>query len=257
MSNFIRLKYISEDALNDLKSEYDTYKTHYQDKTNDWFIKHLNSKEGLLDSNIECENFINKINMNPDYSISDFENIKVIYSALKDINPYIATDERLWAGLAHSQLWDFIKYRRQNEIASKKDEDIKNSFFFRRGKKRSLFINCLSRLWWTGYLTYDENAVDPYHLTKLLCKDAYASRILLLSSNNFISNRTITKGYLLSIEEREKSGEKLTRNHFVISARYLNNLGSATLLDMLDEHDIKEIIDEVLNNKFGVITKSI
>ncbi|VYU65988.1 hypothetical protein [Clostridium paraputrificum] len=252
----IRLKYVTENALYDLKTEFENYKEHYHDMNNEWFIEHLNKINGLLDSGIECDNFIENLNYNEDYQISDFENTKIIYSALKDLDPSTASDERLWVGLAHSQLWNFIKYRRKNEIESNDGNKIQNSFFFMRGNKRSLYVNCISRLWWTGYLTYDEGAEDPFHLTEIICKNAFASTLLLVSSNNFISNRKIAKGYLMSLKEREKTEGKISRYHFVKAAKYLNNLGSATLLDSLDYIEIKEIVDEVLNNEFGVISNS-
>lgn len=251
--NRIKLKYITENALYDLKTEFHNYKEHYKDESNEWFINHLNKTGGLSESRIECENFIDKLSYNNDYTISDFENTKIIYNALKHLNPSTASDERLWVGLAHTQLWNFIKYRRKSEIESGDENDIQNSFFFMRGNKRSLYVNCISRLWWTGYLTYDEDAEDPYHLTELICKNAFASTIVLVSSNNFISNKNIAKGYLMSLKEREKAEGRIGRYHFVKAAKYLNNLGSVTLLDNLEAVEIKEIVDEVLNKEFGVI----
>lgn len=253
--NKIRLQYITEDALDELRTEFDTFKEHYQDNTNEWFLNHLNITNGLQDSGIECDNFIEELSYAEDYKISDLENVKKIYSALKKLDPSTASDERLWVGLAHSQLWDYVKYRRKNEIESYDDNKIKNSFFFTRSNKRSLFINCISRLWWTGFLTYDSDAENPYHLTEVICNNAFASTILLVSSNNFIANKKVTKGYLMSLKEREAMEGKIGRYHFVKAAKYLNNLGSATLLDSLEELEIKEIVDEFLNNEFGELNK--
>lgn len=84
-----------------------------------------------------------------------------------------------------SQFWKYVKYRRNSELNSGVEKDILNTFFFRHGTKRSCFVNCMSRLWWTGYLLYDKDSVNYYKAVDLICESAYASNIILLSSNNF------------------------------------------------------------------------
>nr|WP_241393992.1 DUF6339 family protein [Clostridium beijerinckii] len=190
--------------------------------------------------------------MDTDYSKSDYENVKNIYSALKNLSPSAASDERLWAGLAHGQLWEFVKYRRKTELESKDNQAIQNSFFFMRGKRRSLYIHCLSRLWWTGYLTYDETRKDPYELTKLICENAYASTIMLLSSYNLVSRKDTVIGLLSGLSKIKEKGQVIKRIHFVTVCKYLNNMGAITILDTLDKDQIKNIVEKVLKKEFNI-----
>lgn len=243
------LNYFTNETLDDLKVNFETYKSHYMDEDNEWFIKHFEKSKGLLPSKIECNDF--EMCYDEDFNISDYKNVKVIYENLMHLTPSQATDERLWSGLLHSQFWEYVKYRRKVEIESGKSQDIQNSFFFMRGKKRSLYINCLSRLWWTGYMTYDETLENHYELTKLVCQNAFASNIMLLSSSNLTGNKNNILGILRSIKRRQDAGEVIKREHFVGATKYLNNMGAVTILDILGREDIEEIINGYYEDYFG------
>ncbi|MDD7756151.1 MAG: DUF6339 family protein [Clostridiales bacterium] len=247
----MKLKILTDEMLTDLKGNFESYKHHYKDETNNWFLQHFNQNNGLIESKIECNDFI--LNTDDDYNISDYENIKILYSNLKHLSNSHAADERFWSGLLHTQFWYYAKYRRKEEIENNKDQDIKNSFFFTRGAKRSAHINCLSRLWWAGNLTYDETREDPFELTKLICDNAFASTIMLLSSSNLTANKDNILGILSSIQKRKLKGEEIKREHFVSSTKYLNAMGSVTILDFLNRHDIEKRIDKLFNEKFGVL----
>ena len=250
----MRLNYITKEALEDLKLNFFNYKKHYLDEGNEWFIKHLEEIDGLRESKIECEEF--ELDYNENYEISDLNNVKIIYENLKHISPSQATDEKLWAGLLHTQFWKYIKYRRKKEIESGDEEAMKTSFFFMRGKKRSLYVNCFSRLWWTGYLTYDESRENPYELTEIVCNSAYASTIMLLSSSNLTAQKNNILGILASIKKRKDAGEVIKREHFVSATKYLNNMGAVTILDFLSKEDIENIIDRFFVEKYGEIKEA-
>lgn len=42
------------------------------------------------------------------FNTSDLKNIQIMYDALKDLPLSVACDARLWTGLAHTSLWDYI-----------------------------------------------------------------------------------------------------------------------------------------------------
>jgi hypothetical protein len=104
-------------------------------------------------------------------------------------------------------------------------------------------MNCLSRLWWTGFLLYDKDNADHYGAVNLICDSAYASNILLFSSNNFASNKNIALGVLDCIAERKRNGEKINRYHYVEANKYLNCVGGITLLDTLTREETKELVN--------------
>lgn len=245
------LEYLTNDMLNSLKINFSTNKKYYQQNDRMWFQKQFESSGGLQKSKIECEDF--ELDFGDDHNSSDYKNITVLYTALKHLPLSLAVDERLWSGMAHGQFWDYVQYRRKKELETDDDQKIKNSFFFTRGVKRSAHINCLSRLWWAGYLTYDSTSNNPFGLTKLLCDGAFASTIVLLSSSNLTANRELCLGLLNSIKKRQDSGEKIKREHYVEATKYLNGMGSVTILDCLARVEVEMLIDELFNKKFGVI----
>lgn len=163
----MKLNYVTDNALAELKVNAKSNIDYYKKGNKEWFNKYFEDNNGLKEElfpgntiELVCEG---------EYIDTDFENIKRMYGGLKDIiSPKIAIDERLWVGLAHSTYWDYVQYRQKEQIASKKGK-IETSFFFTYGPRRSAYVNCLSRLWWAGYLFYDDECENnPWHLVRAL-----------------------------------------------------------------------------------------
>lgn len=246
----MRLMYLKQEGIDDIKMNFSKYKSHFTDDTNEWFMKVFEENHWLCESKIECSDF--EMNYNNDFNVSDTRNVKIVYDVLKDLKPANALDERLWAGMLFSQFWNFVKYRRKSELNSGVEKDVLNSFFFMRGTKRSCFMNCLSRLWWTGYLFYDKDSSNHYKAVDLICDSAYASNILLISSNNFIANKNVALGITDCLLEREYKDEKIGRYHYVEANKYLNCIGAVSLFDTLSRDEIKELINKHLNKYFDL-----
>lgn len=245
----MNLYYISQAAIDDLKINYSRYEKHFQDVSNKWFVDKFTKNDWIHKSKIEIEDI--ELNMDDNYSISDRKNIEIVYEAMKDLSPSLATDERLWAGMLFCQFWNYVKYRRKEELISNNERNILNSFLFLRGSKRSCFVNCLSRLWWTGYLLYDFEAADHYQAINLVCENAFASNIMLISSNNFISNKNLALGVMDCIARRKTAGDKIGRYHFVEANKYLNCLGGTSLLDVMTRAEVCTVVNKRLNKLFG------
>ena len=241
----MKLMYLSAEAIDDIKVDFEKYRVHFKESSNQWFMTYFENNGWIHDSKVECNDFV--MNYDSDYNVSDRKNIEIVYEALKNLSPALALDERLWAGVLFSQLWTFVQYRRANELASGDERAVLNSFFFMRGTKRSCFINCLARLWWTGYLLYDPLKSNHYAAIDLICESAYASNIMLFSSNNFASNKNLVLGVLDCIAERKAKGEKIGRYHFVEANKYLNCVGGISLLDTLSRDETKAIVDKRLD----------
>lgn len=243
------LQYLSQEGIDDLKTNFHKYQKHFADPDNQWFIKTFHENGWLKDSKIQFGDF--KLDQSEDLNVSDRRNIEILYNGLRELTPALASDERIWAGLLFGPFWTYVKYRRAEEINSGDEQDIKNSFFFMRGIKRSCFMNCLSRLWWTGHMIYDGKAQDPYHAVDLLCDGAYASTILLFSSSNFTANKEVALGLLDCLSLRKQQGDKIGRYHYVEANKYLNSIGSVILLDTLTRTDTTRLVNKILDRHFG------
>ena len=240
--------YLSQAAIDDIKMNFNKYKSHFTDDTNEWFMKCFEQNGWIHESKIQCTDF--DLNYDPDMNVSDRKNVEIIYEAMRNLNPANALDERLWSGILFGQLWSFVKYRRADELASGDEREILNSFFFMRGTKRSCFMNCLSRLWWTGHLLYDKNSSNRYAAVDLICETAYSSNIILFSSYNFVSNKEIALGVLDCIAERKAKGEKIGRYHFVEAYKYLNCIGGVSLLDTMTKEETKHLVQARLDKVY-------
>ena len=247
----MKLMYLDYEAIDDMKNNFDSYRDHFCDETNQWFMDKFRENNWIHESNIECEDF--ELDKNEDFNTSDRKNVEIVYEHLKTLKPSYAQDERLWAGMLFAHFWDYVQYRRGKELASGSEQDIKNSFFFMRSIRRSCFVNCLSRLWWTGHILYDDNSDNHYSAVDIIAEKAYASTVMLFSSNNFTSNKDLALGVIDCIGERKRKGEKIGRYHFVEANRYLNAIGGITLLDMLTREEVKEYANKILNEKYGVL----
>lgn len=238
----MKIQYVSEDALQDLIGQHDKYKVHYLLRNEDWFKSYFAQEGVILDSQIEYVH--PDFSYNSDFSVSDFENVKAMYEALKHLTVVQATQERLWVGLAHLQMRDFFNFRLKDDLDKKNETRLKSALFFVNGAKRSLFVHVLARLWWVGYMTYDEsNPKDPYWLTEFFCAREFSGRSVYFFSSNFTGNRTITKGVLRALKKLNDEGFEMKRPHFVEAGRYLNIVGGAMILDMLDEDEIAEMVE--------------
>lgn len=242
----MRISYLTDEALATLRGQLPANLACYASGDQGFFSDILDDIDGIkMYSELDFPNF--ELDMTSDFSTSDPYNVRTLYGAMRKLPPSIACDERLWTGLAHGLFWDYVQYRQKEQIATGEGRKIATSFFFTNGHRRSLYVNCLSRLWWAGYLTYDEsNDEDPFALTDLITKRAFPSTITLFSSSNMTASRQIGLGVLDSIKKRELAGETIERKHFVCSLRYLNNMGGITLLDVLTRSEITKIVDDYL-----------
>lgn len=245
----MRPRFMKRASIDSLLVSFDEAKPHYMSGDQDWFLRRLNREHGLCDSRFEFPDFA--LDCGPgaadeaEYAETDRENVRRLYSAMRDLPLAAASDPRFWMGLAHTHCWDYVQYRRIHEIATGNERDIKTSYFFTQGAKRSVHVNCLSRLWWGGRMTYDEgNKDDPFALTDVIATTAFASNVVLISSSNFTGNREVLLGILDAVKERMDAGEDIKRKHFVGATKYLNRMGAITVLDLLDRKRAKRIISE-------------
>lgn len=247
----MKLKFISDETLMDLRTNFDAYKEHYYAKNNQWFDSYFAKEGRVLESKVDFE--IPELNLNEDYAISDKENVKKVHSSLKQLTVSQATQERLWAGLAHLQFREFSNFRLKKELQDQNDKRINTGLFFKNGNKRSLFVHILARLWWVGYMTYDEtNEETPYWLTDFFCEKDFSARCVVFFSSNHTSNPNISKGILKTLYKWQEKGITVKRDHFVQSTKYLNVVGGAMILDMLSTEDVEEMLDKYLRKFYGM-----
>ncbi len=246
------LKYMKNDAI-DLLKNYDlneNLKNYSGD--NSWLItKYQNNGIDLFGS-YEKKQFKDFTLICSESSANDFENMKIIYESLKELTNSQASDERIWAGLAHNYCWEYMQKRWPlPEDKNKMRSHILNNYFFWNSTK-AVFLNGISRLWWYAKYTYDESFENPYMLTKYICENDLNGKIYPLLSCRFAMDPQIFKNILLSIKEyEEEKNTKLSRDQFGELKKYLNRLSGKIVIDTLSFNELKKKIysklDTMLN----------
>jgi len=183
-------------------------------------------------------------------SADDFENCKSLYENFKNLPLSLASEERFWSYLSHTVFWDYICQRWPiQEAEGDETEFIKTRFFF-NSKGKTFYRNGLSRLWWYGYLTYDDTKADPYHYTKMMLTNQEIAN-LLIETTNLSRNKVALKATLevitdfLKLEESEAIEKIKNKRKFIRKLiKYTNLVGGVTIWDTLSE---KEAYDKAWN----------
>ena len=239
----MRIKYLTEDDLNAVKSNLSgvLYDVIAEDgkSLNDFF-----GRDNLIkETQFEINDF--KLDMSqPDgkESLTDVENIQRVYNHMKFLSDSQASDERIWAAYTFSEFLDYMRYRWKASSIS----DLENRYLFGYSVQRSLFRNGVSRLWWIGRFTYDETILDPYELTRFLCKDQ--DYIENICGRNIFNNPNVGFATISALYDAEKAGVVVNRELVREVSRYVNLLAGTYLLDTLS----KEEIYQKIQNKLGL-----
>lgn len=251
----MKIHFLKEEALAYFKGNIKSNMTQYLDSIYDWVQKKYtsyknNNESAFGEFKIEIPEFSMDMSSNEKPESTDYNNVKILYSALKNVSDTQATDERLWAGLAHSDLSEYMIYRCKLNAENITEKKILTNFFFNYGNKRSLIVHPLARLWWVGRLLYDENKDNPYEALEYL-KNDFSTKVLSLFSSNFTNNPSIVRAILNAISALESTGEKVDRKKFLELIRYVNLLGGIIILDYLSEEELKNKIIEHYYNLHG------
>lgn len=234
----MKIQFLKENALERLKTNIEANIDKYSESSNSWIYEYFEDENPFMDYKKEVSEI--KLNMSAERPEStDVENSKILYLALKDLDNSQASDERLWAGLAHGQLWEFMIYRCKMSSSKMNADSIKSNFFFKRNPRRAIIVNTIARLWWVGRLTYDEsNKDDPFYAIKYFETD-FSTKVLTLFSSNFTNNSKITLALIKAILDIEDENGKISRQEYQALLRYLNMIGGTFILDYLSEDEIK------------------
>lgn len=241
-----------DDALTYFKANVQYNCRNYLNLDNHWIFEKYTEGSPFLEFKLEVPNFeLDMTSERPENT--DYNNVKILYSALKGISDTQASDERFWAGLSHGDLWDFMQYRCKLTNENITENKVLTNFFFNYGNKRSLIVNPLSRLWWVGRLIFDETSSNPYRALEYMKID-FGTKVLSLFSSNYTNNPVITRAVLSAIIDLENNGNKIGRNDYLEIIRYVNVLGGIIVLDYLSEVELKnKIIKHYYEQKKGEI----
>lgn len=163
----MQVRILKDAAISLLKKSIESNKPKYftNDEWIDEFFKEKNMENYYVKSNIIVDDFELELG---DQSL-DSKNAIIVHRALKNLLPIHARDEKMWAYLTHTVGYKYMKFRWKIDETAEKTSRIESRYFFQGktdNKIKSSTVpyvrNGLSRLWWAGYIVYDENEENHY-----------------------------------------------------------------------------------------------
>lgn len=245
----MKIQFIKQDALDILEKNISTNINKYKNFTNEWVYEYFNGEDPFIDFKYEVNDFEPKIDMISKGKM-DLENIKILYENMKMISDSQASDERLWVGLTHGKFYDFVRKRWEYDEKGMEKEGIIKSRFFITKSSRGMMRNTLSKLWWAGRFTYDSNRENPYELTEVLGNRDISTRMSDLFTSNFSRNPKVCHAFLSAIKLYEDNGIYLGPYTYRKLVQYINLYGGMTVVDYLEENELKEIICSKIEKLF-------
>jgi len=190
-------------------------------------------------------------------SLSSYEAAILLYEALPDLTPLLASYAPFWLYFAHVELVQYMRRRWPNVYINRNGEPndqlsqigyIEDYWFPETGSKSKTW---LPNLWWAVYLTVDNNREDKYALTKIIFKQEDL-RTRTLGTYLLFRHKPATVAVLNYIETHLGSTfDHAFQNKCRYMTKYLNYLGGCRLISYMDEN----FFTEMLNRKNEDIAK--
>lgn len=239
----MQLEYFTEEAYAKLLHDIPSNTKHYSEK-GEWLSTYFSSMKVYHKTfPIEVDEFIPSFTPGKkddnQKSQEDLTNTINLHSAFRNLNPYLASNTYLWTYLCHAvpEYWSYIQDRWMQDI---RENTIRIRFFVTTPGSL-LNDNALSRLWWYGHLTYDNQNENPYELTEILLTNQTICTDVMDTLNRM--NPTRMKGVLLAIRDFKNTiaDDEGIIEYFRECKKYLNHYAAVTVMDFLDVDEIREL----------------
>lgn len=238
----MKLYFMKQDYLDVMKTNIESNIDNYKKNNNQWIYEYFDGENPFLEFKLETKDFELKTKGFNSFSEMDLYNSKTLYENLKNLTDTQAVDERFWAGLTHSTFYNFVHERWAYDEKNMEQANYIKSRYFYSEKSKGIFRNTLSKLWWIGRLTYDEKRKNKYELTDVLGNSDMSTRVNDMFTSNFSRNPKIGHAFLAAIKEYEDNGIKIGAYTYRQAVQYMNAYGGITLIDYLEEDEIKEVV---------------
>ena len=246
----MQLGYFTEEAYNKLYQNIDLNIDKYM-QDNDWINSYFENDAIYYHIsnavNVDDYELISLEKQNEqDKSREDLTNVEILYTALKKLSPLQASNKYMWTYLCHAipKNRQYIKNRWLQNI---RENTIRERFFVK--SESSLWNdNALSRLWWYGYFTYEENNSNPFELTEILLTNQTLATDVIDTINRM--NPVRIKGVLYGIRKYIEYIHSTigVSDDFRECKKRLNQYAAVTNFDFLNYEDIEQITFETLLN---------
>jgi hypothetical protein len=113
-------------------------------------------------------------------------------------------------------------------------------WMFTKGVRRGVFFGVLSRMYFRVALTVDEKAEDVYHLTKWVIENP--ERFRNITWRTYSSEEHLVRGMIRAEKRAVEDLNKEDNKIYTEIAKFVSNIGSVMLLDVILEDDIEKMV---------------
>jgi len=182
-------------------------------------------------------------------NLSSLESAIILYEALPDLNPLLASYAPFWLYIAHVELVTYMRNRWPNVLVNRdgrensKDEQIGYILDYWFSSMGSSSKTWLPNLWWAVYLSVDPRREDKFALTKVLFKQEDL-RTRTLGTYTLFRHKPATVATLSFIESHmDTTFNHSFQNRCRYMTKYLNYLGGCRLLSYMDEDFFTKMLE--------------
>lgn len=252
----MEIQFINQNHLDYLKANVIPNLAMYKAEDSSWIVEQLGSNP-LTTFKKPVEEF----RLNP--VDKEINNSRILYNATKTLTDSEATDERIWVGLTHGICWAFMRENMQYDLENNSRTrfngiSILNKYFFNmksNARKRSIYINSLSKLWWAGRLCYNsDNKNNPFQYLSLF-ETAFSHKLINTFSSNYMANKDIRFSIFDTALYIQDKGTIIKGDTMVLLLMYLNELGGRVLLDMIPREQLTDMLISYADKHIEEITK--
>lgn len=244
----INIKYMSDEVVETIKGNIKKYTDIILDNPdkNDWILNEFKQPFVLKKQTIPDFEF--KIDENIDKRELSHLNSIILHQSLKDLPPYVLSDERFWAWINFEKGYSLCNLLLPLKSNSSR---LKNHYFFGSGSvRRGMFFGAISRLFFRALLTHDPSSADPYELTKYVHQNP--QRFRNLSWRTYSNNKDLVKKILrIQYKLEYLYKERVNNNIYEEIAKYISQIGSMTYVELLSEKDLETLITQRVEKIFN------
>lgn len=191
-----------------------------------------------------------KFSKGPDHY--EVENCIILFDAFKDLTPYEARDERLWAYIVHTNLLEYSRKRWPIPSDNKAAAAHIRRHFFARDKRQTERDNAASRLWWMAHLCARISSVQKNTaLEAFLYKSDVRANLIERPTT---SQSSELFGAILGKLIASYNGKRnlFERAAFRKLMAELNSIGGYKLIDCFDQTQATEVVDKLISEKLAL-----
>ena len=180
-----------------------------------------------------------------DADLTAFENARALYESLRGLDRTMASDQRLWAWLAHVPFMDYMvkRWPVEDQPKEKRAHYIAQHWFVEAQTGRSYLRNSIALLWWGAHMTYDEKRDDPFELTRVFFEYYQDTTIF---SDSLGRSDIFTQSLLDFVLNNPEYFKENKRDKIRELVRRLNFVGAYRILPALDDKNLRSILSESL-----------